>query len=747
MLRATLCLLLALPSVFAVAQETPEATPETLDGWIVGAKDQVLRIDPDGSWYPIHQIRGLKHLRVIPGTATVIAAGDDGVFMYKEDKWVSVYTGGWDRLEYSMNYRALSIEAGDRLHVKQLLPEVADIEAYATAPGGARLGLGQTVLPSGHGELVFPSGEIRFTPADAPIKVYAQTGGQQFPVQFVASGDDSGFQFGTIAYGNSFWLLRLDVKGRGQVVTPQRVLGETARPSSIVVPLRQEDVLTQLTAAIDRVVPAPAPYLAFLVGERIQWVNTDNGMTGTLPVTVGDPLRQGLVQAGIMSDHSERRLGAAGRAWHVASVAPPCVLAIQPASLFSPLALHGSGRACSVTGVEPEPVMIDCMGIVGFGAYKWPATRPAPAIQPPRSTAQLERRDLAAVEGELPEALLVIYNKVFAAMPDGSLQERSGSVFGPGQEWLVSPDHETLLVNAKAGAERNGPCYVFRRGGCLMHPVAGDLSADGKRVWFRDRQTLESYNSVSGELSLTLGLPPEPGGPPVQGLRVSESGGRVFLADEGSRRWIAVARLWYPETETKPLWLAETPEGGMLLCEHSRQPSGHVVTRLHSMPQTEVGNVLGAAYLPILSDAAVASSELLAPAQPDAAVALQNVPLVFTSARVAWAAGSRFALVEVARGHEFARLLLARKEGLSIAPLPNGYSYAGFTADGESILAVVDQRIVDATAPDGRQVLAKISLDSGQIVWSSQPFANCRAMVPHPAFDLKVFHDATGSGL
>ena len=91
--------------------------------------------------------------------------------------------------------------------------------------------------------------------------------------------------------------------------------------------------------------------------------------------------------------------------------------------------------------------------------------------------------------------------------------------------------------------------------------------------------------------------------------------------------------------------------------------------------------------------------------------------------------------------------LLARPNGLSITPLPETYHFAHFSADGEHLLAVVDQRIADPTAAEGRQVLVKINLASGQITWTSEPFANCQGMVPYPAFDLQVFHDATGAGL
>ena len=92
-------------------------------------------------------------------------------------------------------------------------------------------------------------------------------------------------------------------------------------------------------------------------------------------------------------------------------------------------------------------------------------------------------------------------------------------------------------------------------------------------------------------------------------------------------------------------------------------------------------------------------------------------------------------------------VLLSRSEDLSLTPIPEGYHFVHFSADGEHLLAVVDQRIADPTAPEGRQVLVKINLASGQIVWTSEPFANCQGMVPYPAFDLQVFHGATGSGL
>ena len=91
--------------------------------------------------------------------------------------------------------------------------------------------------------------------------------------------------------------------------------------------------------------------------------------------------------------------------------------------------------------------------------------------------------------------------------------------------------------------------------------------------------------------------------------------------------------------------------------------------------------------------------------------------------------------------------LVSRSETLSLTPLPKGYHFVHFSADAEHLLAVVDQRITDATAPEGRQVLVKINLASGQITWTSEPFANCQGLVPYPAFDLQVFHDATGSGL
>ena len=86
-------------------------------------------------------------------------------------------------------------------------------------------------------------------------------------------------------------------------------------------------------------------------------------------------------------------------------------------------------------------------------------------------------------------------------------------------------------------------------------------------------------------------------------------------------------------------------------------------------------------------------------------------------------------------------------EGWIVGASDRVFRFVHFTADGEHLLAVIDQRITDATAPEDRQVLVKISLASGQITWTSEPFANCQGMVPYPAFDLQVFHDATGSGL
>ena len=65
MLRIVLCLLFASLCLPIVAQDPPEAEEETVLGWIVGASDRILRVDPDQSWHVIHQIKGLKHLRVI----------------------------------------------------------------------------------------------------------------------------------------------------------------------------------------------------------------------------------------------------------------------------------------------------------------------------------------------------------------------------------------------------------------------------------------------------------------------------------------------------------------------------------------------------------------------------------------------------------------------------------------------------------------------------------------------------------
>jgi len=648
---------LAEPGPDHEAGATAEA--DTVEGWIVGAGDKVYRMDPDGTTTVEHTAPGLRHFRVIPGTQVVVAGSAGGVEVFRNGEWSWLCRGRWEKIEYSMNYRTvnvlLNIDGRRQIDVQQLFPETKGVEAFALpdpprGEGNYRLGYGRgltfvqgenalavqhdnakTALPSSRGELAFRSCYYRYEGTPDPVEVWVTVAGNNLPVEFVATDDREPLAYAVVADGPRQLLLKLDMGALKAEVRNEGVVGEAPKPT-IAVPLTDAITLRQLDAPIDRVLPAPAPYLCYISSHQlhaldlrtgqdtvvrrgtedldvVQWPNKMAGnqhwgVPPGSPMTTLDAWQNVGLGYGIAVD--------GGYAWHVQSVSPLVVLAVLPARQFNDLAFANAGR----TGVFTEapscrPLGSDVIGLAGYGPFRWPKSgKPAVVEAPPEPPeGGLERFPVHPVEGPRPEAIVFVGGKAYAVLSDGSLEERRAGIFFDGRpplsqqtgmggtvmvsrvgpwDYQLSADRRVLLVNAKSDRGGTiwppvlGPCLAITPEGYYSHPDPGRLSTDGRRIWFVDSNGLVSYDTATGKLTLSLPPPLVEGGDPTAGW----SQGRYWWQQDqfGTPAFLRTSGYWLLADESRQTWIRlvhappvtqAMPGAAALGGQGMRQPHGY----------------------------------------------------------------------------------------------------------------------------------------------------------------------------
>lgn len=403
-------------------------------------------------------------------------------------------------------------------------------------------------------------------------------------------------------------------------------------------------------------------------------------------------------------------------------------------------------------------------------------------------------------EGTRPEAMLFLGQvrngaRTHAVMPDGTLEEWRGGVFGAGYSHELSADRQVLLVNAvrhEGGQPDDGPCSVFTRDSWWGYPgrdysggqppVGGRLTSDGRRVWLVDRVQGAAlvYDTTSGVQTATLPLPrSQQGNPSLPGFAGPQfrscwtSGGapnaRAWrqhwaVADEANERWMRLCVQPEPSTGHRDdftfrypdgreshgiLNLWRGPDGGVLMVEKMEWRTTEWAVRVHRirpgrMEEWLEGAVASGSHQSVASKWPIDPTLDLdfreyGPTSPGGITMRPNRPLAAARLHARFSADGAWAIVDAgATGISSAALLLVGPRG-DATVLPSGYSYADFTQDGKALLAVISRQIIDATADPKQQVLAKIGLGDGNVTWTSEPFMNCRGMVPYPAFDLEEF--------
>ena len=588
-------------------------------------------------------------------------------------------------------------------------------------------------------------------------------------MEFLATSDASSVAYATVMVSpTEGYLLGLDMGTLVGKVRDEGVVGGPPRPT-LEVPLADAPKLAGLDAPVDRVVPCPAPHLCYLTAGRLVALNTQDGTTTIVRGSMEDlePFRW-----------RDLRLG---YAWHVQSVQPCVLLAVAPATQFNEMALQTAFRMVSVTETRAvQPVGPDVIGMVGYGPYRWPGARGeavAEAAGPPK--ARLEKLEVHAAEGRPPEAIVFLQSHTYAVARDGSLAEWRGSLFRADAGYQLSADREVLLVNARSRPEAGppaGPAWVFTRSGRLAHPCAALLSADGQRVWPLARDTVECYDTSTGELKLRL---PMPWGDQryweavrhgVEFGMLAEVGADPtawLIADEPRQAWVKIlplARKDHPAfryvdgSETLgALSLWRGPHGGALVVEDMG-----VSIRLHVVTPERVAawlddaqpvspGLMVAARWPLDPLVDVTHADYRQDMRPNLGQPRAPGDDVFWLLRqelcggVSWSRDGQTAIMWFAiissPVPRWPKALLVKRDGTATV-LPDGYHFVDFATDGESLLAVVARRLVEPTAPAEDQVLVKVDPVADQVTWTSQPFARCVGMVPYPAFDLTEFHGA-----
>lgn len=576
------------------AEAGAAAEADTVEGWIVGADGKVLRMDPDGTTSVEHTAPGLRHFRVIPGTQVAIAGSAGGVEVFRDGEWSWLCRGRWEKIEYSMNYRTVNVllnnDGQRQIDVEQLFPEMKSIEAFplpapARGEGNHMLGYGRgpkftvnenpvavqhdnarTALPSSRGELAFRSCYYRYEGTPTPVEVWVTVAGNKLPVEFVATDDREPLAYAVVADGPRQLLLKLDMGALKAEVRNEGVVGEAQRPT-ITVPLTDAITLRQLDAPIDKVVPAPTPYLCYISSRQLHALDLSTGQDTVVRRGTEDleairwPSKGGGNRSwGADPGSPTTTLDAwqtvgldwwidvdGGYAWHVQSVSPLSLLAVLPAKQLNDLAFANAGRMAIFTEASScRPFGPDVNGLAGYGPYRWPKTEKAAVVEAPPEPPEggLERFPVNPVEGPRPEAIVFVGGKAYAVLSDGSLEERRAGIFFDGRpplsrqtgmggtvmvsrvgpwDYQLSADRRMLLVNARSDGGGTiwppvlGPCLAITPDGYYSHPDPGRLSADGKRIWFADNNGLASYDTATGKLTLALPPPLVEGGDPTGG--------------------------------------------------------------------------------------------------------------------------------------------------------------------------------------------------------------------------------------
>lgn len=379
-----------------------------------------------------------------------------------------------------------------------------------------------------------------------------------------------------------------------------------------------------------------------------------------------------------------------------------------------------------------------------------------------------------------------------AVMPDGTLEEWRTGIFQFAYDLQFSADRSVMLVNARGrdAFPSAGPTSIFRSDAQLVHPPegyrgsslppGGRLSADGRRVWFGDTR-LSAYDTETGERAVHLPLPASPGKTysavdPYNGPEFvirdydtwyhGRGSGPCFLADETEGAMVSLGPVHrgdggrggaphlYPDGRQAlgliNLWRG--PTGLALVLEKMEWLGTCPALRLHvvsperqrewvegSRPQD--GQFRSLAGWPF--DATSTDRDLVTdygrPTGNDHWASDLNSELQDGRNTLVWNASGSWALLSRVRQTATRyNVLVSRMGGMVV--LPRGYEFVDFTLDGSELLAVVSRQIVDPVADSKEQVMAKIALADGKVTWTSQPFMNCRGMVPYPAFDLEEFH-------
>lgn len=765
-----------------------DQTIQMVDGWILGANNLIIRLDQDGKWQPIQPMPGLKHLQVLPGTQKVVAGTATGILVYEGTKWVTAYSGHWDRVEYSMNYRTMTVGRGQAVCVIQLQPDVRQLGSYPSVWGYTDLwseGSGGW-LASGTGELALApcstspkptwgqAGTIRGQmgetmdtdqrsqtivprPGAVPFAVWVSMGGLRLPAKFVACDDSKPGQYVTVETTGRTWLLRIDTLDAANAWTP--VAGE--RTGELVIPIAPAQILAELDAPVERVVPSPAPYLTYVSGDRVMALNLET--------------REGTC---VLSSVPETP-------WVVQNVQPQSLLTVMPASAFNSYALHGTYRIASVQDeAQPKPLSGDIGSpVVGFGPLRWPPRDPKydPATVTGLGTSgKLERLPMLPREGEPPVAIVSTDSKAYLVMRNGTLEESKG-LFGPRQVFQMSADHKvftvTPFVMGPQGWELRGPCRTFTADQCLTSGPSGALSADGKRLWTNDRYGVHSYDTGTGDLRLSLVWPP--GGQYHAPLWATDIGrnhiglrwgpefcsgdttaaGPWLMADEEKQCWTALSAEFGPGVEpdyVRLRWFLSPTRALVAFTQSLECPP-----RVFTVPPEKAAARLCEAGTPLFMSITVPSTATLDAAMDTGATISVPYPMEWQAAvgsfsvrethgvewsskgtHCIWRTGYQLVVSDRVGGD----FVLDEAGHVTVLPA-SAYKHAHFTADGEHLLAVVPETLVNADGSTLRQVLAEIEMATMEIVWHSQPFFGCTNMVPHPPFDLEAFHNPRAAGL